>query len=195
MGYQRVVRLSTTSHPRYRLFVAASDVGEVVASAGGWMCDRIQAGWDVIVAVSESRDLRPLQILGVTTVVTGHGFQSIGDRGEATAIGIASEAFDHNELLCREVLNVLDQGATEVIIWGGTIPSSLEGRVHRMQHRLSGAARAFKTHAVAAAAIPAAEVSATEEFFSSARCYDPPGLNGIGHRLVAAHQADHPADT
>ena len=51
MGYQRVVRLSTTSYTRYRLFVAASDVGELVASAGGWICDHIQAGWDVTVAV------------------------------------------------------------------------------------------------------------------------------------------------
>ncbi len=102
MGSQRVVRPSTTSHTRYRLFVATSDVGELVASAGGWMCDRIHAGWDVTVAVSEPRDLRPLRILGITTVVTGHGFPTIGDRGEAAAIGIASEAFDHTNSLAAK---------------------------------------------------------------------------------------------
>lgn len=170
MGYQRVARPSAVNHTRYRLLVVASDVGELVAAAGGWMCDRIQAGWDVGVAVGESRDLRPLQILGVTTVVTGHGFESTSDGGEAAAIAIASEAFDHNELLRREVHKVLARGDTEVIIWGATAPTRLEGRVHRLRYQLSGAARAFKTHAVAAASMPSGDVSATEDLFSSAPC-------------------------
>jgi hypothetical protein len=66
-GHQGLA-LSGISNIRYRLCVVARDVGELVDLAGGWICDRILAGWDVSVAVSEPRDLRPLQILGVTLV-------------------------------------------------------------------------------------------------------------------------------
>jgi hypothetical protein len=168
MGHPGPQRLSVITSTRYQLFVVASDVGELVVAAGGWICDRIQAGWDVSVAVTEPHDLRPLQILGITTVVTDQGFESISDRGEVAAIAFAAEAFDRDELLRSLVLNVLDQGAIEVNIWGENLPSRLEGRVHRLQHRLSVVSRAFKTHAVAAAPIPGADISATEDLYSSA---------------------------
>ena len=37
---------------RYRLIVLAGGVGEVVESAGGFLCDRARAGWDVSVILS-----------------------------------------------------------------------------------------------------------------------------------------------
>jgi uncharacterized protein YlxP (DUF503 family) len=172
MGNQNALKRSATSYTRYQLFVAISDVGEFVASAGGWICDRIQAGWDVSVAVTEPHDLRPLQILGITTVVTDQEFESLSDRGEVAAIAFAAEAFDRDEILRRQVLKALDQGATEVNIWGKALPSGLEGRVHRLQHRLSVASRAFKAHAVAAASIPGANIGATEDLYCSVRWYD-----------------------
>lgn len=172
MGNQGADRRCAASGSRYRLHVAVSDVGDLVTSAGGWLCDRIEAGWDVNVAVGEPRDLRPLQILGVTAVVADQGFESLSDQGEVTEIAFAATAFEHDELLRRQVLKVLDQGATEVSIWGTTIPSRLEGRVHRLQHRLSVVSRAFKEHAVAAAAIPDTEINAIEEIYSSAPWYD-----------------------
>jgi hypothetical protein len=172
MGNQNALKRSTTSYTRYRLLVVVSDVGDLVTSAGGWICDRIQTGWDVSVAVTEPRDLRPLQILGVTAVVTGQGLESISDRGEVAAIAFAAEAFDRDELLRRRVLKALDQGATEINIWGKTLPIGLEGRVHRLQHRLSVASRAFKAHAVAAASIPGANIGATEDLYCSVRWYD-----------------------
>jgi hypothetical protein len=104
--------------------------------------------------------------------VTDQGFESVSDRGEVAAIAFAAEAFDRDELLRRQVLKVLDQAATEVNVWGKTLPSRLEGRVHRLQHRLSVVSRAFKAHAVAAAAIPGADIGATEDLYSSAPWYD-----------------------
>jgi uncharacterized protein YlxP (DUF503 family) len=172
MGNQNALKRSATSYTRYRLFVVISDVRELVASAGGWICDRIQAGWDVSVAVTEPHDLRPLQILGITTVVTDQEFEPLSDRGEVAAIAFAAEAFDRDELLRRQVLKALDQGATEINIWGKTLPIGLEGRVHRLQHRLSVASRAFKAHAVAAASIPGANIGATEDLYCSVRWYD-----------------------
>jgi uncharacterized protein YlxP (DUF503 family) len=170
MGNQNALKRSATSYTRYRLFVVISDVREFVASAGGWICDRIQAGWDVSVAVTEPHDLRPLQILGITAVVTDQGFESLSDRGEVAVIAFAAEAFDRDELLRRQVIKVLDHGASEVTIWGEILPIGLEGRVHRLQHRLSIASRAFKAHAVAAVPFPIAAISATEDLYSSASC-------------------------
>ena len=49
---------------RYRLDVVAPSVAEAVRAAGGWMFDRVMAGWDVRVLVSAGHDDRALQILG-----------------------------------------------------------------------------------------------------------------------------------
>jgi hypothetical protein len=51
---------------RYQLNVVASTTEDVVESAGGWLCDRARAGWDVNVLVAEGGDPRPLTILGAT---------------------------------------------------------------------------------------------------------------------------------
>ena len=45
---------------RYRLDVVALSVLEVVTHAGGWLCDRVMAGWDVTVRVADHADERPL---------------------------------------------------------------------------------------------------------------------------------------
>ena len=50
---------------RYRLDVVAPSVPEVVRFAGGWLVDRVMAGWDVTVLIDTNEDLRPLEILGV----------------------------------------------------------------------------------------------------------------------------------
>ena len=52
---------------RYRLDVVAPSVPEVVKHAGGWLVDRVMAGWDVTVLIDGEQDLRPLEILGVDT--------------------------------------------------------------------------------------------------------------------------------
>jgi hypothetical protein len=44
--------------------------------------------------------------------------------------------------------------------------------VAERQHQLSGAARAFKAHALAAAAVPAATIGATEDMYSTEPWYD-----------------------
>ena len=172
MGHQGLARgIRDQLHPLPTLR-RSCDVGELVDLAGGWMCDRILAGWDVSVAVSEPRDLRPLQILGVTTLVTHQRFESITDGGIAASIAVAPGIFENNNHIRSVVLQALDQGAIEVSFWGPSIPSDLHGQLDRRQHRLSGAARAFKAHALAAAAVPGATISATEDLHSTARSYD-----------------------
>jgi len=172
MGQRGRRRLSELSSTRYQLCVAAHDVRELVDLAGGWMCDRVLAGWDVSVALSEPHDLRPLQILGVTALATHQGFGSISDGSGTASIAVTPGIFESNDHIRGVVLQALDQGAIEVTFWGPSIPSDFQDQLVRRQHRLSGAARAFKAHALAAAAIPGATINATESLYSTARWYD-----------------------
>lgn len=156
-----------TRHANYQLLVAAVDVGDLILSAGGWMCDRIQAGWDVSVTITEPRDMRALQILGVTALVTDDGLEAMENGRGTAAVAFAPAIFETNQTIRSAVLNALDHGCAEVIVWGPTIPSELHSRVERQPYRLSGAARAFKAHALAAASIPTGDVAPTEELFGA----------------------------
>ena len=60
----------------------------------------------------------------------------------------------------------LDQGATEVTLWGQTWPAEIDDSVGLVEHRLSAAAQAFKSQALAAAAIRADSIGPIETFRS-----------------------------
>lgn len=68
------------------------------------------------------------------------------------------------------VLRALDQGVTEVTLWGETWPSELDDSVGLVQHRLSTAAQTFKAQALAAVfnvgEVPQSSVGHTETFRS-----------------------------
>src|SRR6516165_12059597 len=49
---------------RHRLDVIAPTVAGVVRYTGGWLFDRVMAGWDVTVHVADHTDPQPLRILG-----------------------------------------------------------------------------------------------------------------------------------
>ncbi|PRC46591.1 hypothetical protein C6A85_89305, partial [Mycobacterium sp. ITM-2017-0098] len=59
------VRVSGEILHTYDLTVIAQDVDSVVASAGGWLCDRMRAGWQVTARVPAAHDAQALRILGV----------------------------------------------------------------------------------------------------------------------------------
>ena len=64
------------------------------------------------------------------------------------------------------VLQALDQGVTEVTLWGETWPSELDDSVGLVQHRLSSAAQIFKAQALAAVSNVESSVGHTETFRS-----------------------------
>jgi hypothetical protein len=102
--------------------VVARDVGEPVDLAGGWMCDRILAGWDVNVDVSEPRDLRPLRILGVT--LAQQRLRLIRDDSATASIAIAPGIFENDNHIRSEVFKALDRGANEVAFVGLRCPAT-----------------------------------------------------------------------
>jgi hypothetical protein len=147
------------------LAVLAPSVVEVVRSAGGWLFDRAMAGWDVTVITSDHSDSRPLRILGVTVrdLETTLAMPVLGPG--LSAIAVRSDLYDCDARVRRMVLTAFDEGLAEIRFWGGLLPEDLDGTADPVRHRLSGAARAFKAQALAAAAAAPADPNEYIEVF------------------------------
>jgi hypothetical protein len=158
----------------YELNVVAVDVADAVRYAGGWMCDRVRAGWKVNVYVPDDSNARPLQILGVRTLSVEDGLESLVTSGPA-ALAVAAEVVAANEVLRRYVTKILERNATEVTLWGDYRAAELDRHVDRVRHRLSTAAQAFKAEAQIAAGLSCNTPGITEEFHSCGLRYPPDG--------------------
>jgi hypothetical protein len=150
---------------RYRLDVVAPTVLDAVRFAGGWVYDRVMAGWDVTVLVGSDEDVRPLEILGADVRDLESVLQSWEDRPHPQTVAVAADLFAVDARVRGHVLNALDQGATEVTLWGDSLPAELDESVDSVQHQLSAAARAFKAQALAAADESAATAVGDTETF------------------------------
>ncbi|MHA3020337.1 hypothetical protein ACXPWS_08680 [Mycobacterium sp. BMJ-28] len=135
---------------RYRLDVVAPSVADVVRSAGGWLVDRVMAGWDVTVLISGQDDPRPLRILGVQTGDLEAAMREWEERPHPQTVAVAADLFATDARVREGVLGALDQGLTEVTLWGESWPQELDSTVDAVLHELSAAARAFKAHALTA---------------------------------------------
>lgn len=166
---------------RYRLDVVAPTVAEAVRYAGGWMFDRVMAGWDVNVLLAEDGDVRPLKILGAEPVDFEAVVSAGDDQPHPQALAVAAGLIDRDARVREGVLRALDQGLTEVAVWGDVEPTGLDRGVDSVQHKLSSAARVFKAQALAAAAVTDVVVGPVETFRSGAMNCAP-----IGADLVPA---------
>jgi hypothetical protein len=148
---------------RYRLDVVAPTVLDAVMFAGGWIYDRVMAGWDVTVLIGNDDDARPLEILGAEVRDLESVLEAWEDRPHPQTVAVAADLFDSDPRVHQHVLNALEQGATEVTLWGERLPAELDKSVDSVEHHLSAAARAFKMQALAAANAEAA-VARAETF-------------------------------
>ncbi|MCV7283420.1 hypothetical protein H7J88_27660 [Mycolicibacterium flavescens] len=150
---------------RYRLDVVAPTVVDAVTYAGGWIYDRVMAGWDVTVLVGGDEDVRPLTILGADTLELQSVLADWEGRPHPQTVAVAANLIDRDPRVLQHVRNALEHGGTEVTLWGERVPADLDSSVDSVEHHLSAAARAFKTKALAAAGESSAvEVSACETF-------------------------------
>ena len=136
---------------RYRLDIIACTVLDVVESAGGWLFDRRMVGWDVTVMVPGKEDARPLQILGAELLPLGPNWNPWQERRHPHGLAVAADLIDRDPRVRRGVFDALEQGLSDVILWGRDWPDGLVRADAEMHHELSRAARAFKYHAVRAA--------------------------------------------
>ncbi|MDT5185506.1 MAG: hypothetical protein QOJ20_3997 [Mycobacterium sp.] len=151
---------------RYQLNVIASTTADVVQSAGGWLCDRARAGWDVNVLVADGGDPRPLAILGATALDLDEGFLSmVRSASRVGALAVSADLLATDARVREEIVRALKRGLTEVIVWGRQWPAELGGQADPVQHRVSPAARAFKSHALVAADVSTDSVTPTETLF------------------------------
>lgn len=150
---------------RYRLDVVTDSVEEVVTFAGGWLVDRVMAGWDVTVLTSSDEDMRPLEILGVQITDLEAALDEWADRPHPQTVAVAADMFAADDRIRLGVLTALDHGGTEVTLWGDCCPDELTSAVGSVRHQLSAAAKAFKAQALAATSRGAdLRVSETETF-------------------------------
>lgn len=149
---------------RYRLDVLASTMADVVRSAGGWLCDRARAGWDVNVLIADQADPRALSILGATALDLDSEFGSIRKHAQP-ALAVSADLLRTDGRVRQDILKVLERGVTEVTVWGESWPAEFGRQVDPVEHRLSAAARAFKAHALAAVAAPDDSCGRTESLF------------------------------
>jgi hypothetical protein len=152
---------------RYRLDVVAGSAVDVVHSAGGWLYDRVMAGWEATVLLPPGCDTRPLRILGVG-VDTGSEFVSTAVESTSHTLAVSAEAFTADARVRDKVFKSLDDRVTEVALWGDGWPLGVNRGMTRAQHVLSAAARTFKGYALAAAGIPSALVEPTETLLCEA---------------------------
>jgi hypothetical protein len=147
---------------RYRLDVVAASALDVVQSAGGWLYDRVMAGWEVTVLLPDSRDTRSLRILGVGVMDAKSEFVPTALGSTSQTLAVSAEAFTADARVRDKVLKSLDNRLTEVALWGDGWPLGVNRGLTRAQHLLSAAARKFKGYALAAEGIPCNSVGPTE---------------------------------
>jgi hypothetical protein len=116
------------------------------------------------VLIGSDEDIRPLEILGAEVRDLESVLESWEERPHPQTVAVAADLFDRHARVRQGVLEALEQGATEVTLWGEGLPAELDESVDSVQHRLSAAARAFKAQALAAANAPDAAVDHTETF-------------------------------
>jgi hypothetical protein len=157
---------------KYRLDVIASSPADVVCFVGGWLYDRVRAGWDVTVLLPPHCDSRPLQILGMQAADLDVRALPASTEGAARGLAVSADMFAADERIRRTVLSALDRWMTEVTLWQEDWPLVVGHRTTPVQHVLSDAARAFKRHALAAAGIPGT-VGPTETLLSDMKASLP----------------------
>lgn len=158
------------------MVVVAPTTVEAIRSAGGWLFDNAMTGWDVLVLVAEPGDYRPLRILGARAAELEAAVTSRVHGPRPHVLAVDAELVESDARVRRLVLKSLEHGLTEVRVWGRQWPTDIDGEIGPVRHRLSVAARAFKTQALAAAAAPVDSIPATEVFHSGELLPNPSSL-------------------
>jgi hypothetical protein len=134
--------------PGYRIVVVASTVSHVVEAAGGFLCDRARAGWEVSVLLAGACDPRPLTVLGVSECSAGDAVSVIGGLPHGARVMVGADLL-RDDAQARDALSRFTrQGCGGVRIWGGPAQAEVDNGLEPDPHRLSRAAIAFKAHAL-----------------------------------------------
>ena len=151
-----------TAVQRPYLVVVASDCRDVVVHAGGLICDRVRQGWRVVILTAADVETHPLRILGAD--IAPHDAPPDGLKEARTALMTSAALYATDRGVRSDVDSALAAKSVEVLLWG----SAPAAGTRAVAHRLTAAATAFKTHALAAAEASGQPVEAVESFHT--RC-------------------------
>jgi hypothetical protein len=144
----------------YRLDVIAVDVPELVRSAGGWLFDRVRSGWHISVDIGGTEsDIRPLQILGVTS----DALRTVNPQEGGSLLALSARKM-HADKHVRARFAVALKRGDDVILWGDPGQAERNYQLHDLRYKPSNAAQAFKTHAFIAAGISMESLESAEQF-------------------------------
>lgn len=170
------VRLGVPTPFGFELAVIPVDVDDAIRSAGGWLCDRVRAGWKVNVVVDEVADVRPLEILGIRSFSSDDKFGALKDAPLA-ALAVAADVISQDIQLLKFIDRVVERKAIEFTLWGEYVPVGLEGRLQRVRNHMSPTAAAFKKYAAGACSITCPADEPVEHFHSSGLWYPTDGTD------------------
>jgi hypothetical protein len=149
---------------KYQLTVLAPSVADAVASAGGWLFDRVMAGWDVKVLIPGlgGQQPKPLAVLGACAFDLDAARDCWPSELQPEAIAVAAALYSGDDRVRSEVTSALDSGL-EVAFWGATAdPAETEP----VDYPLTAAAHAFKCRALALTSARIQPVERVEKFFA-----------------------------
>jgi hypothetical protein len=145
--------------------VVGVDAADIVTGAGGLICDSVRAGLDVNVYLEIDGDERALRILGARAGELPARFEFESEWPDA--VFFTAGLHKRHQGVRRLVADAARRRRADVGVWGGTWPLDGASGVG-IEHRLSTAARAFKSHAMLAIGQQAL-ISPTEPFRSGVR--------------------------
>lgn len=164
---------------RYRLDVIALSVSEAVRFAGGLICDRALAGWDVSVLTSAPEDDHPLRILGAAAVTD----LPAADTDPRSTLAVSAAAIAADDAVRHRVLDTLAADSADVLVWDVAQAVAVPAVFTAVEHGVSAAARVFKGQALRALAIDSG-CGASEVFSRTCgRTGSARGATAAAHRL------------
>ncbi|MCK0176853.1 hypothetical protein [Mycolicibacterium sp. F2034L] len=170
---------------RYRLDVIAVDAEDAVRFAGGLICDRSMAGWEVSVLTSTGGGEHALYVLGATTVRQVPA--AVAALHQTLAVSAAAISAD--DAVRDRVLEGLADEATDVLIWDAQRTGAVPAMLETVEHGVSAAARAYRQQALRALGADH-PCGATEVFArTSGRPIVAPGTAGSG--ALDVHRFGH----
>jgi hypothetical protein len=146
--------------------IAPSPV-EAVTFAGGWVFDRVMAGWDATVVTVGGTDFRALRILGSNSVDLERVLEAGGLIPKPHALAIDAGLCGSDARVRQMVETAVADGIDEVMLWSDCPPAGQVVGLGQVQHRLSVAALAFKAHALTAVDVEVESVDVAETFHRS----------------------------
>jgi hypothetical protein len=156
-------------------------MADAVRSAGGWLFDRVMTGWDVVVLLGEPSDPRPSLILGARSAPLEAAFVPSVRGPRPHVLAVDARLYDADKRIRHWVHRSIDEGLTEVRLWGAHSSPDVDSRADSVCHRLSVAARAFKAQALAATAEPVGSIADAELFHSGELLPDLPYASDLVH--------------